>query len=350
MSSEIPKTMKAVQLVGWKKPYELHEIPVPDIGDSDLLVKADAAGFCHTDYQVWEGVYESPTPIVPSHEPVGTIVAVGPKVQDKWKVGQRIGALLFRHQCHSCLSCKVNNDIRFCENIDFAGLKADGGMAEYFIADGNNSVLLPDEVDFVNAAPLMCAGATTWAAIESSGVQPGAPIGIVGIGGLGSLAVQFAKALGHPTVAVDNREEGRALAQETPLKADFVVDFNDKEVTNKIKEWAGNGGLPAIVITTDNNDATNWALSTLRPHGVAVPLGLPMPNVQFDSFALVFQELTIKGSVVSTKEQAAAMMKAVAKHGVRSHVTTIPLEKVPEVLPGAYLDPRLKGRLVVKIS
>ena len=103
-------------------------------------------------------MYKSPTPIVPSHEPVGTILAVGPKVQDKWKVGQRVGALLFRHQCHSCLGCKVNNDIRFCENIDYAGLRADGGMAEFFIADGNNSVLLPDEVDFENAAPLMCAG------------------------------------------------------------------------------------------------------------------------------------------------------------------------------------------------
>lgn len=142
----------------WKKPYELHEIDVPKFGDTDLLVKSAAAGFCHTDYQVWEGVYESPTPIVPSHEPVGTIVAVGSQVQDKWKVGQRVGALLFRHQCHHCLNCKVTNDIRFCENIDFAGLKADGGMAEYFIADGNNSILLPDEVDFENAAPLMCAG------------------------------------------------------------------------------------------------------------------------------------------------------------------------------------------------
>lgn len=140
------------------------------------------------------------------------------------------------------------------------------------------------------------------------------------------------------------------MAQETPLKADVVVDFNDKEATEKIKKWAGDGGLPAIVITTDNNDATNWALSTLRPHGVAVPLGLPVPNVQFDSFALVFQELTIKGSVVSTKEQAAEMMKVVAKHGIRSHVTTIPLEKVPEALPQGYMDPHLKGRLVVTIS
>jgi D-arabinose 1-dehydrogenase-like Zn-dependent alcohol dehydrogenase len=342
------------------------------VGDTDLLVKSAAAGFCHTDYQVWEGVYESPTPIVPSHEPVGTIVAVGSKVQDRWKVGQRVGALLFRHQCHTCLGCKVNNDIRFCENIDFAGLKADGAMAEYFIADGNNSVLIPDEVDFMDGAPLMCAGvsvdgtsrrtglwrdtdlmslqATTWAALDAAGLKPGEPIGIVGIGGLGSLAVQFAKARGHPVVAVDNREEGRALAQETPLKADLVVDFNDKGATDKIKKWAGNGGLPGLLVTTDNNDATNWALSTLRPHGVCVPLGLPVPNVQFDSFALVFQELVIKGSVVSTKEQAAAMMKTVAEHGIRSHITAIPLEKVPEVLPGAYMDPHLKGRLVVKIS
>lgn len=134
------------------------------------------------------------------------------------------------------------------------------------------------------------------------------------------------------------------------------------------------------MLTTDNNDATNWGLSTLRPHGVAVPLGLPVPNVQFDSFALVFQELVIKGSVVSTKEQAAAMMKTVAKHGkshsylcrvtwslhppvfpprgsrtnnglgIKSHITAIPLEKVPEVLPQAYMDPHLKGRLVVKIG
>jgi D-arabinose 1-dehydrogenase-like Zn-dependent alcohol dehydrogenase len=172
----------------------------------------------------------------------------------------------------------------------------------------------------------------------------------VGIGGLGSLAVQFAKALGHPVVAVDNRREGRTLAQETPLKADVVIDFNDADATDKIKKWAGDGGLPGIVITTDNNAATNWALSTLRPHGVAVPLGLPVPNVQFDSFALVFQELVIKGSVVSTKEQAAAMMKVVAKHGIKSHITAIPLEEAAEKLPGAYLDPHLKGRLVVKIS
>ena len=178
MLAEIPKTMKAVQLVGvsniittwcmdrradlvhqqYKQKYEIKDIPVPKIGDNDVLIKVGAAGFCHTDYQVWEGVYESPCPIVPSHEPVGTIVAVGPAAQGKWKAGQRAGVLLFRHACKTCVGCKVQNDIRFCENADFAGLKADGGFADYIIGDGDNIVAIPDSISFEQAAPLMCAG------------------------------------------------------------------------------------------------------------------------------------------------------------------------------------------------
>lgn len=133
-------------------------MPVPTPGDNDVLIKTAAAGFCHTDYQVWQGVYESPLPIAGSHEPVGTIVAVGSKAQSKWKVGQRVGVLLFRHACHQCLNCKNTHDIRFCENGDFAGLRANGGFAEYIIGDGDNIASIPDEIPFEQAAPLMCAG------------------------------------------------------------------------------------------------------------------------------------------------------------------------------------------------
>lgn len=117
-----------------------------------------AAGWCHTDYQVWEGTYESPLPIVPSHEPVGTVVALGEQAQSKWKIGDRVGLLLFRHSCGHCSPCEVTGDIRFCENGDFAGLKGDGGMAEYCIGDADNMCRLPDEISFVQGAPLMCAG------------------------------------------------------------------------------------------------------------------------------------------------------------------------------------------------
>ena len=154
----IPKFRELTEGQQFKEKYEINEIPVPQIGDNDLLVKIGAASFCHTDYQVWEGVYESPLPVVPSHEPVGTVVAVGAKAQDKWKVGQRVGVLLFKHQCHHCASCKAGNDIRFCENVELAGLKNDGGMAEYMVADAENTVLLPDSVSFEQAAPLLCAG------------------------------------------------------------------------------------------------------------------------------------------------------------------------------------------------
>jgi len=340
--------MKAAQLVKFKQDYEINEVPVPKVGDHDLLVKIGAAGYCHTDYQVWEGVYESPLPIIPSHEPVGTIIAVGPKVE-KWKVGQRVGVGFIRHQCHDCTGCKVNDDIRWCDNKELGGLKNDGGIAEYMIGDDENVVLLPDSLSFEQAAPLMCAGATVYNGILATGLKPGQPIGIVGIGGLGTLGVQFAKALGYRVVAIDNRPEGRDLATAMSLKADLVVDYNDEGALKKIKDFAGDGGLPGIVVSTDSVPASAWSLKTLRPHGVCVPLGLPVAGFEFDAFLTVFQALTIKGSLVASMAQIRDMLDVVDKFGIRSHLTTIPLEKVSGIAQ-MYMDPHLKGRLVVKLA
>lgn len=176
-----------------------------------------------------------------------------------------------------------------------------------------------------------------------------APIGILGVGGLGSLGVQFAKALGHPVVAIDNRPEGRALASETALKADLIVDFRDPEAVPQIKSWAGGDGLAAILVCTDNVEATTWSLETLRPHGVAVPLGLPPSGFQFNAFTMIFNELSVKGSLVANIEQVEDMMKVVAQHKIRSHITTVGMEEVPK-LPDMYMDPHLTGRLVLKIA
>ena len=180
-------------------------------------------------------------------------------------------------------------------------------------------------------------------------VKGPAPIGVVGIGGLGSLAVQFAKALGHAVVAIDNRAEGRHLATEFGLKADLVVDTADASPVNKIKSWAGNGGLAAVIVCTDDVEATKWSLTTLRPHGVAVPLGLPPSGFQFDAFAMIFSELVLKGSLVSTRGQAEEMMKVVAQHGVKSHLTIVGMDAAPN-LADMYMDPHLIGRIVMKID
>jgi len=222
-------------------------------------------------------------------------------------------------------------------------------MAEYMVSDAEQTVILPDSLSFEQAAPLMCAGATVWGGIMVANLEPSQPIGIVGIGGLGSLGVQFAKALGHPVVAIDDRAEGMELAKELTLKADLVIDFNDSEAAEKIKAWAGKGGLPAIVICTDDVPAILWSTKTLKTRGVVVNIGLPTKPIQFDAFDVVFQEKVVKGSLVASKTQVQDMLKVVDKFGIRSHITTVSLDQVPE-LPSMYMDPHLKGRLVMKLS
>ncbi|KAL4922640.1 chaperonin 10-like protein [Aspergillus aurantiobrunneus] len=354
-----PKTMKALRLVKYNAPYELHEIPTPSIQENDLLLKVGAASFCHTDYQVYEGVYKSQCPMTPSHESVGTVVEVGTKAaQAGWKTGQRVGMLNFRHACHSCIGCRVARDpqspgrpdARFCENKEMAGISADGGFAEYVIADADSSLLLPDGLAFEQAAPLMCAGATVWGGLNEAGVQPGLPIGVIGVGGLGVLALQFAAGLGHPTVAIDNRPEGRQLAEELPehLRPKKVVDSNSPSATREIVDFAGDGGLAAVLVCTDSVQATEWSLKLLRTRGVCVPLGLPTEGFKFSAFDLVFKQLSIKGSLVANQRLVTDMMKLVAEKGIRSHVTTMSLEEGVN-LPEMYMDPRLKGRLVVVV-
>lgn len=130
-----------------------------------MLVRIGAASFCHTDYQVYEGVYSSKCPMIPSHEPVGTVVSIGADVDSKWKIGQRVGVLNFRHPCGKCNKCRWHSqaydgalDARFCEEKNMAGITQDGGFAEYLCADPMTTVLLPEGLSFEQAAPLMCAG------------------------------------------------------------------------------------------------------------------------------------------------------------------------------------------------
>jgi D-arabinose 1-dehydrogenase-like Zn-dependent alcohol dehydrogenase len=174
------------------------------------------------------------------------------------------------------------------------------------------------------------------------------PVGIIGIGGLGTLAVQFAKALGHPVVALDNRSEGRELATEFDLKADLVLDPYDPEAISKVKTWSGRDGLAAVIVCTDHIEISKWSLKLLRPHGVAVPLGVPADGYKFDAFDFIFGEVTIQGSLVSTRQQAEDMMVAVARHNIRSHLNIVSMQDGPK-LPELYMDAHLKGRLVMKV-
>lgn len=195
--------------------------------------------------------------------------------------------------------------------------------------------------------------ATAWGALRklSPDVKSGEVVAIVGIGGVGHLAVQFAKAMGYRTVAIDNRNEGRQLAMEVPehLKPDLVIDSTARDADERILDFTAGEGLAGVVVCTDSIVANAWSLQQLGNKGVMVPLGLPKDKWQFNSEAMVFRELVIKGSYVSSAEEAELMFKVVADSQVSSHLTVLRFDQIP-TLVDRYLHESMKGRLVIQIA
>lgn len=182
-------------------------------------------------------------------------------------------------------------------------------------------------------------------------IEPHGVVAIVGIGGLGHLGVQLAKSQGFKTIALDSRHEGRLLATQVPenLQPDLVLDSTSPDAASQIRQFTDGEGLAAAIVCTDNIEVNAWALNQLGVGGVMVALGLPAERWQFDSEAIVFRELTIRGSYVTSAESTRRMMKAVGEHGVRSHITTVGMDDIPGILD-MYHDKAFKGRLVVRIK
>ncbi|KAM0425573.1 hypothetical protein ACHAPT_009104 [Fusarium lateritium] len=359
-SNNLPMQMKAAQLRNYNEPYVLVTTSTPQIKDDELLVKVYAAGFCHSDLQVHRGEFKSKLPIIPSHEPAGVVVQVGANCRGSWNVGDRVGVLNFKKACTHCTGCLLSKkhydgmlDPRYCEVREMAGFKDDGCLAEYMVADPVTTILLPDELPFDQAAPLMCAGATVWGALEKAtkDLEPNATVAIIGIGGLGYLGLQFSKSMGFRTIAVDNHEAGRALATDVPkpnLSPDLVVDPGHPNAANVIFEFTKGEGAAAAVVCTDSIKVADWTLSLLRIGGTMVVLGLPPEKWQFDARILVFRELTIKGSYVASADSTTRMMEAVRRSGIRSQVTRVSFEDVPNLVE-RYEKREFKGRMVVEI-
>ncbi|KAL1865065.1 hypothetical protein VTK73DRAFT_5520 [Phialemonium thermophilum] len=353
--------MKAAILTEYNRPYELTERPVPRIRDTELLVQVRAAGFCHSDLQVLQGRFGSPLRLIPSHEPAGVVVKVGDKCRGDWKPGDRVGVLNFKTSCGTCCGCGLARrlgrgklDPRFCDRRETAGFQHDGAFAEFLVADPETTVHLPDGLSFEQAAPLMCAGATVWGALERAtcGLTAGEVVAIVGIGGLGHLGIQFAKAMGFRTVAVDSRPAGRQLAAQVgsrTLQPDLVLDSASATALDEVYRYTNGEGVAAAVVCTDSIAANAWALKLLRIRGTLGLLGLPAEQWRFDSDLIVFKELTLTGTYVASKEAVERMMQAVEQSGVESHLTVVPFEQIPSV-PEMYQDADFKGRLVVKMS
>lgn len=359
MSNQIPPKMKAAVVKDFKKGYEVREVDVPsDLGPNDVLVKIHAAGYCHTDLQVMEGVYESDGAkpgLIGSHEPAGEVVKTGSAASESnIAVGDRVGSINTYGFCGSCNACKKQGQ-QLCEKmVGMLGLTINGGFSEYMKADARVVSKIPESIPYDEAAPLFCAGATVYGALLASGVQKGEWIALVGIGGLGHLGVQYAKTMGAKVIAIDNRKEGIETATSVPghLKPDksFVVDSSDAEqkAVNELQAsfYDTNPGVDRVVINAEARGLAKFSQQFLRKGGTLVDVGLPSDQLlEVDPFALSFKEQTVKGRLICTPEQCQDMLVLHAKNGCRTHIEkNYSVDQINEMYEH-YQRKDLRGRL-----
>jgi D-arabinose 1-dehydrogenase-like Zn-dependent alcohol dehydrogenase len=260
--------MRAVVMTGVNEPWDVQDVPMPTVEPGQVLVKVHASGMCFTDVWATQGAGGNIFPQTPGHEVVGEIVEVGAGVHGR-EVGDRVGTTWVQQACGRCNYCRQNLPLTGqtamnCTAPRTTGFAAQGGHAEYIAIAAGGTVLLPDGLDYVDAAPMMCAGYTTWSALRDANLQPGERIAVIGIGGLGHVALQLAKAAGFETIAITHSPDKHDLAMQ--LGADHVVASG--------QELADLGGANVLLVTTNAFDAAEDAMSGLRPSGRVVLSGL----------------------------------------------------------------------------
>jgi alcohol dehydrogenase, propanol-preferring len=291
------ETMRAVVVRGFGTPPEIEEVAKPVAGSGEVVVKIEASGLCHTDIHAAHGDWpvKPKLPFTPGHEGVGIVETVGTGVTNV-AVGGRVAIPWLGYACGSCDYC-VSGWETLCESQQNTGYSIDGGFAEYAKAQASHVVKVPDGVDAFDAAPLTCAGVTTYKAVKVSGARPADLVAVWGIGGLGHLALQYARIAGASVVAVDLFEEKLEVARK--LGAEFTVNAAEQDPVAAIKQL---GGANAAVVLAVAPKAFEQAFASLRRGGTMALVALPAENtMQLPIFETVLNGITVVGSIVGTR-------------------------------------------------
>jgi D-arabinose 1-dehydrogenase-like Zn-dependent alcohol dehydrogenase len=316
--------MRAVQVSEAGGPFELVERDVPQPGRDEALVRVHACGICHSDSFAKDGGYPGVSfPVVPGHEIAGEIAALGEGVQG-WKVGERVGVGWFGGNCGYCEPCR-RGDLIGCENMEIPGVTSDGGYADYVLVNAHALALMPDDLADVDAAPLMCAGITTYNALRQSGAHGGDLVAILGLGGLGHLGVQFAAKLGFRTVAIARGAEKAELAQK--LGAERYIDSTAEDPA---EELAKLGGAKVILSTITNAEAVAATFGGLSQRGELVIVGASMEPLGIPPAALIGGNKSIVGHASGTSRDSEDTLSFSVLAGVRPMIETLPLEQASE--------------------
>lgn len=338
--------MKAAVVNQFKEKLEIKDVPVPEIGHGEILVKIKACGVCHTDLHAAHGDWpvKPKLPLIPGHEGMGVVEAVGPCVTSSIKVGDRVGIPWLHSACGECEYCLTGQET-LCPHQLNTGYSVDGCYAEYCKAPAAYVVKIPDNLGFEEAAPIFCAGVTTYKALKVCGAKPGDWVAIYGIGGLGHVAVQYAKAMGFNVVAVDIVEEKLELA--TKLGADATVNGAQVDPAQEIQKRFG--GVQAAISVAVTKKAFKQAYHSLKRGGTLVLVGLPNDELPIPIFDTVLNGVTVKGSIVGTRKDLQEALEFAAQGKVKVNIETQPLEKINEVFERMEKG-QINGRVVLTLE
>jgi D-arabinose 1-dehydrogenase-like Zn-dependent alcohol dehydrogenase len=317
-------SMRAVVVSEPGADFELVQREIPEPGPEQALVRVHACGVCHSDSFAKESGYPGASyPLVPGHEIAGEISALGERVRH-WTVGQRVGVGWFGGNCGHCEWCRRGSLIDCTETV-IPGITVDGGYADYVVVDQSALASIPDDLSDVEAAPLMCAGITTFNALRTAGVPGGGRVAVLGIGGLGHLAVQYSRNLGYETIAVARGTDKEPLARE--LGAHHYIDSTDGDPAAKLNEL---GGVDLIMATVTNAGAMAALFGGLRPNGKLLVIGADMEPLPIPAAGLIAGSLQIAGHASGTSIDSEDTLRFSAQTDVRPMIETLPLERAAE--------------------
>jgi D-arabinose 1-dehydrogenase-like Zn-dependent alcohol dehydrogenase len=316
--------MKVAQVPGPGAAFEIVERPIPEPGPGHVRIKVKACGVCHSDVLTKEGLWpEIQYPRIPGHEVAGIIDELGEGVS-AWEKGARVGVGWHGGHDNTCRECR-RGDFRNCQNLKVCGISYDGGYQEYMIAPIEALAPIPQSLSDVEAAPLLCAGITTYNALRHSGAMPGDLVAVQGIGGLGHLGIQFANKVGYKVVAIGRGGENATLAKN--LGANIYIDSKS---TNAAKELQKLGGAQVILATAPSSKAISELIDGLGPNGTLMVVGADSEPIQVTPLQLINGSKRIQGWASGTPADSEDTLRFAELSGVRPMVETFPLERVEE--------------------
>lgn len=316
--------MRSVQVSKPKGPFEIVERDIPEPGASQVRIKVQACGVCHGEWYIKEGLIPGiQYPRIPGHEIAGVIDAIGSEVT-QWKTGQRVGVGWFSGHCGHCESCR-RGDFVTCSYAQLPGITHDGGYADYMIAPAEGVASIPDELSATDAAPMMCAGMTTYNALRSSGARVGDLVAVLGIGGLGHLGVQFASKMGFNTIAIGRGKDNEELARKLGAR-----QYIDSRSQNAVEELTKLGGAKVILATVPSGKAMSAVLGGLAVNGKLVIIGASVEPIEVPPALFITGRRSLIGWPSGTSIDSQDTLSFSVLSGVRPMTEVYPLEKAAD--------------------